>query len=154
MKRLLLSIAIVIFAGAISLRGQGQQTVGSFVFVVSSDPASCTLGNLYWNTTSNALLICSALNTLQSVTPALSGTTGSIGGSLLSLGSSSSGTASISGATVGMVCVAQASDGTDMGALGVVVACTVTSAGTVTVRLIGLVAVTPAAKTYGVRVIP
>ena len=83
----------------------------------------------------------------------LSGTTGSIGGSLLAVGASASGTVTVTGATVGMPCDAQASDGTNMSALGANVGCTVTAANTVTVNVVAIVALTPAAKTYVVRVI-
>ncbi|SRR6266550_2492565 len=85
----------------------------------------------------------------------LSGVTGSTGGSLLTLGgTSSSGTASVTGASPGMPCEAQPSDGTNMWLLGVMIGCTVTSSNTVTVNLNSLLTVTPAAKTYNVRVFP
>lgn len=85
----------------------------------------------------------------------LSGTTASMGGSLLTLGgASTSGTATVTGATIGMPCTAQPSDGTNMWVLGVAVGCTVTSSNTVTVNLNSLLTVTPAAKTYSVRVFP
>ncbi len=83
----------------------------------------------------------------------LSGTTGSIGGSLLTVGASASGTATVTGATVGMVCTAQPSDGTNLYALGANIGCTVTAANTVTVNVVAIVALTPVAKTYTVRVI-
>ena len=84
----------------------------------------------------------------------MSGTTGSIGGGLLAVGASASGTATVTGATVGMVCMAQPSDGTNMYALGANVGCTVTASNTVTVNIVAIVTLTPAAKTYVVRVVP
>lgn len=83
----------------------------------------------------------------------LSGTTGSIGGSALTAGQYLSGTANISNATTGMTCDAQPSDGTNMWQSGFVVGCTVTATNTATVTVEAVVAGTPAAKTYNVRVI-
>lgn len=83
----------------------------------------------------------------------LCATTGSIGGGALLVGASASGTVSVAGALVGMPCIAQPSDGTDMIALGAVVSCTVTSANTATVRVLAVLALTPTAKTYVVRVL-
>jgi|SRR5882757_1288510 len=92
-----------------------------------------------------------AQNNCSSTT--LCGTSSSIGGSLLTVGASASGTLTITGAQPGMVCLAQPSDGTDMVALGATVACTVTSTNTVTIRVLAVLSLTPAVKTYTVRVI-
>jgi hypothetical protein len=83
----------------------------------------------------------------------LTGTTGSIGGGALLAGTTTSGTATVTGATVGMACIAQASDGTNLIALGAQVGCTVTATNTVTVNVSALIALTPPAKTYSIRVI-
>jgi hypothetical protein len=83
----------------------------------------------------------------------LCGTTGSIGGGALLLGGTTSGTASISNANVGMPCFAQANDGTNMAAAGFTIQCTVTSSGTATVTVSAAVAGTPAAKSYVIRVL-
>ena len=84
----------------------------------------------------------------------LCATSGSIGGSLLaSVGATASATVTVQGAQVGMVCLVQPSDGTDMIALGAIPTCTITAANTVTVRLIAIIILTPASKTYNVRVI-
>ncbi len=83
----------------------------------------------------------------------LCATTGSIGGGALLVGASASGTVTVTGAQVGMPCIAQPSDGTDMIVLGAIPVCTVTSANTVTVRVIAILALTPTAKTYVVRVL-
>jgi len=84
----------------------------------------------------------------------LSGTTSSIGGGLLAAGASASGTATVTGAIVGMVCMAQPSDGTNMYALGANIGCTVTATNTVTVNVVAIITLTPASKTYVVRVVP
>lgn len=84
----------------------------------------------------------------------LSGTTSSLGGGLLALGGSASGTATVSGAVAGQPCIASPSDGTNVAALGLSVECTVTSSNTVTVNAVAFLAVTPPAKTYNVRVYP
>lgn len=86
--------------------------------------------------------------------PGLAATSGSIGGGLLAVGASATGTVTISGVSTGMLCLANASDGTNMVALGVVPTCTVTAANTVTINVLAVVALTPAAKTYNVRVFP
>jgi len=86
--------------------------------------------------------------------PVMTGTTGSIGGGLLAVGASASGTATVTGATVGMLCIAQPSDGTDMAAVGAIVSCTVTANNTATVRVVAVVTVTPASKQYNVRILP
>lgn len=83
----------------------------------------------------------------------LLGTTASIGGSALAVGASATGTATITGATTSMVCTAQPSDGTNMWSSSFVVGCTVTAANTATVNVMAIVAGTPTAKTYNVRVI-
>jgi hypothetical protein len=83
----------------------------------------------------------------------LCATTGSIGGGALLVGASAAGTVTVTGAQVGMPCIAQPSDGTDMIAVGAIPVCIVTSANTVTVRVIAILALTPTAKTYVVRVL-
>lgn len=80
----------------------------------------------------------------------LTGTTGSIGGSLLAAGACSSGTVSITGAVAGMAIDATPNtypgDGTYMAPPTV-------SSGVVTVRICAAVAGTPTASTYNVRVL-
>lgn len=84
------------------------------------------------------------------IAPILSGTTGSIGGSPLLLGACTSGTASVSGAAVGMVTTATPStypgDGVQWQSY-------VSSSNTVTVKVCGILAITPGASIYNVRVI-
>jgi hypothetical protein len=84
----------------------------------------------------------------------LTGATGNIGGGLLLLGNNASGTATVTGASVGMPCVATPSDGTNIAALGLAIECTVTASNTVTVNAVAFVSVTPPAKSYSVRVFP
>lgn len=81
----------------------------------------------------------------------LQGTTGSIGGGLLTVGSCATGTATVTGASVGMVAVANPvtyqGDGVQYQAY-------VSSANTVTVKACALLLITPSATIYNVRVIP
>lgn len=84
----------------------------------------------------------------------LTGTTSSIGGSLLvGVGSTATGTATVAGAVVGQPVAVSASDGTAPNAL-ISLSASVTSTNTVTVQLTALAAVTPTAKTYNVAVLP
>ena len=82
----------------------------------------------------------------------LSGTSGSIGGSALTAGQCASGTATVAGATTSMAVAVSPAGGNNPGTSfywqGYV-----SSAGTVTVRVCALVAGTPTATTYNVRVI-
>ena len=90
-----------------------------------------------------------------SVSAALTGTTGSIGGGALLAGACTSGTATVSGATTSMAATATplgAVDPTNGNVLGVSIVAHVTSANTVTVRLCVPIAGTPAATTYRVVV--
>jgi hypothetical protein len=82
-------------------------------------------------------------------TAALTGTTGSIGGGALTAGSCTSGTASVTGATVGHPVYVSASDGSLPNPFTLLSAA-VTSASTVTVQLCAVASNTPAAKTYNV----
>lgn len=81
----------------------------------------------------------------------MNGLTGSIGGGLLSAGACASGTASVTGAVVGQVATANPNtypgDGAEWEAY-------VSGSSTVTVKVCAIVALTPTASTYNVRVIP
>lgn len=88
------------------------------------------------------------------ITVPLSGTTGSIGGGLLSVGSAASGTASIPGAALGKNCLATPSDGTNIYGLGANIGCIITSSGVATVSVVAIILLTPPAKTYNVSVLP
>jgi hypothetical protein len=93
-----------------------------------------------------------SLAALPTVPVILSGTTGSIGGGLLTVGLTATGTATVTGAAVGDPVVVSPSDGSLVNSL-IALTATVTSANTVTVQLSAIAAVTPAAKTYNVKVL-
>lgn len=82
---------------------------------------------------------------------AISGTTGSIGGSALTAGTCATGTATIAGGTAGHPAIAAPSDGSFLGGAFTVMA-TTTNATTVTVNVCTTLPAggTPAAKTYNV----
>jgi hypothetical protein len=82
----------------------------------------------------------------------IAGLTGSIGGGALTAGTCTTGTATITGVLPGSPVAVSASDGTLPDPL-IVLRGAVTAADTVTVQLCAISAVTPAAKTYNVRVI-
>jgi hypothetical protein len=138
-------IALRIFAqlpGTSTQNGNGAPT------------GACVSGSGYTDSaTGNAWTCTGSVWRLTSTGAQISCTSASIGGSLLAVGASSSGTATCTGATTSMVCVAQASDGTNMGALGAIPVCTITATSTATVNVVAVVALTPAAKTYNVRVV-
>lgn len=81
----------------------------------------------------------------------VSATTATIGGSLLAAGGCASATVNVTGATTSMVAVA--SPAGDPGS-SLPVQVFVSSAGVVTVRECAILAITPAAQTFNVRVIP
>lgn len=132
------------------------QNSGSTISNGSGAPSgACVSGSSYVDSATGAWWTCTSSVWKNIGTAAiLTGTTGLIGGGLLAIGASASGTATVTGATTSMACVAQASDGTNMAALGATPMCTVTATNTATVNLIAIVALTPASKTYSVRVVP
>lgn len=83
----------------------------------------------------------------------LSATSSSLGGSLLAVGTPVTTSVTVTGATLGMGCVASPSSGNAL-LTGTWVDCYVSAANTVTLRLIGTVVTTPTAQTYVVRVMP
>lgn len=91
---------------------------------------------------------------LPAVAVPLTGTTSAIGGSVLAPGACVAGTVTITGATTAMVAVASpAADPDATLSTGIAIYSFVSSSNTVTVRVCALVAVTPAAVAYNVRVI-
>lgn len=82
--------------------------------------------------------------------PTLNATTAAIGGSLLTAGGCASGTVAVTGSTTAMTVSITPNtypgDGTMMFGY-------VSAAGTVTVKVCGLIALTPVSSTYNVRVI-
>lgn len=119
-------------------------------------PAGTVVGTTDAQALTNKTISSSTVNatTLQSngvtITPVLSGTTGSIGGGALIAGACASNTVTVTGATTGMVALTDPNtypgDGTLWDAQ-------VTSANTVTVKVCAIVALTPTASTYNVRVL-
>ena len=148
-------------AQSTALSGDVATTTGSSVATIQ--PAAVTLAkqaNLAANsvqcnnTASPATPIACTVaqtNTLLGLSQILMGTTGSIGGGVLTAGSCTSGTASVTGATTAMGVIATPvtypGDGSTWLAY-------VSAGGTVTVKVCALVAVTPGATAYNVRVIP
>jgi len=147
---------LVICLFIIALRVFGAQLAGTSTSNGSGAPVgSCISGSTYTDASTGYAWSCKAgAWVLGATSGVMSGTTGSIGGGLLAVGASASGTVTITGATVGMACIAQPSDGTNMYALGANVGCTVTASNTVTVNVVAIVTLTPASKTYSVRVVP
>lgn len=84
--------------------------------------------------------------------PVIASTTATIGGALLLLGCTT-GSASVAGATSGMVAVASPAGAINPG-LGVVYNAYVSAANTVTIQVCALAALTLSSTTYNVRVIP
>ncbi len=84
-------------------------------------------------------------------TQTLSATTASIGGSLLPAGTCTTGTAAVSGATVGHPVAVSASDGSLPNGV-IILSAAVTASNTVTVQLCAVADVTPVSKTYNVIV--
>lgn len=112
----------------------------------SSDGTAGTTGNGF----KNGLCTTSSGACTGGLLPILSGTTGSIGGGLLTAGSCTSGTTSIATSTTSMVALA---DPNTYPGDGLVWDAQITSNGTATVKVCAIVALTPAASTYNVRVI-
>lgn len=109
-----------------------------------------SLPERYDSTNNRDCIYNSGWQCIQAGKLTLSGTTGSIGGGALLAGACTSGTVAVTGSTTAMSVVATPvtypGDGTDWKGY-------VSSAGTVTVKVCALVAVTPTAGNYNVRVI-
>jgi hypothetical protein len=145
---LTLLVPETIFVDAVLTVFQGAAgSAGSFLYTGPVPLYLPTNGTPY----STPILATTQGNTLVSPV-VLSGVTGSIGGSALAAGACATGTASITGATVGEVGQAMAADGTFQA--GYVVSAGGTAAGTATVNVCAIVAGTPTAKTYNVRLLP
>ena len=132
------------------------QNPGTTVSNGSGAPAgACVSGSVYTDASTGYSWTCkSGAWQLGATSAPLTGTTGSIGGSALLAGACASGTATVTGASTGMPAIAAPSDGTNISALGTSISATVTSSNTVTVNVCALLAVTPTAKNYNVRVMP
>jgi hypothetical protein len=153
LKVILPSLGVLLIAGLLI---KGQQVGTTFTNGSGAPSGSCVSGSTYTDSlTGNNWSCTGSAWKLVATSAMMTGTTGSIGGSLLAAaGTSASGTATVTGATTGMVCEAQASDGTNMAALGAIPVCTVTATDTATVNVVAVVALTPVSKQYNVRVFP
>lgn len=150
LEKILLFVGLSLILLAAYYRVNAQQTVGGQVFVVSSNPTNCTLGSLYFSTTTGLLSVCKATDTLANVMVApMRGTTGTITGTLLALGACNTGTATVTGATTAMH--ASASPVSDPGST-VVWFAWVSSSNTVTVKECELVLGTPNNTAFNVTV--
>lgn len=96
-------------------------------------------------------VIASGNSIIQATKGNVAGQTPSIGGSALSLGCTNQAAVTVNGAQPGMVCTMS---GTGGNPANVQPQCSVTAANTVIPQLCTAVAVTPAAQTYDIRVIP
>lgn len=112
---------------------------------------NAAFGNMQFvNTTTFGTSYCDGVN-WNAEKDYLSGTTGTITGTLLAVGGADTGNVTIAGAVTGSNCQANASDGTAASA-GTFIDCNVGSTNTVTVRIVAFVLGTPASKTYNVKV--
>lgn len=107
----------------------------------------------FYDYSGNQFYMCHTNVWVAQAKPYLTGTTGTITGTLLAVGGSDTGNVTITGAAVGANCQANASDGTAP-ATGTFVDCNVGSTNTVTVRVVAFVIGTPPSKTYSVKVFP
>jgi hypothetical protein len=84
------------------------------------------------------------------ILPTLSGTSGSIGGGALIAGQCATGTLTVTGATTTMVAL---TDPNTYPGDGTIWDAQVTAANTVTVKVCAIIALTPTASTYNVRIL-
>lgn len=118
----------------------------------NTNQASVTLGDTHSSSVTN-IVGGSRANTQVNSVPiqgSYTGTTGSIGGSLLAAGACSSGTVSVTSSTTAMAVAATPVTYPGDGNYWVGY---VSTAGTVTVKVCAAVAGTPGASTYNVRVL-
>lgn len=155
-KKLLLICVLLVFGGWMYFIVHGRaQNAGSTISNGSGAPGgACVSGSVYTDSaTGNAWTCTGSAWKMVATAATLSGTTGSIGGGALLLGNCASGTVTVTGATAGQVAKANTSDGTFIGGSFQVQA-DVTSSNTVTVNVCAVVAGTPGAKSYNVKVFP
>jgi len=169
MKRLLLLVALLVLVrpaysqvtvSTASVVPAGMGTPASNGLACSGGMASAATGSFYLqrDAVGNGIWKCTLASdgaTYAWIAPAnnlgILSSTASIGGAALLLGATTSGTATVTGAVVGTPCIASTSDGTFVS--GVNISCNVTAANVATVTLQAVLAGTPVAKTYNVRVI-
>ena len=130
------ALAVLIYDGQFWELVNPQTAVGTVTSVTATSPLVSSGG-------SSPVLSCPTCVT----SPTLTGTTGSIGGSALTAGACTNGTAAVAGAAVGHPVSASASDGSLPNGL-IILSAAVTAPGTVTVQLCATASVTPTANTY------
>jgi hypothetical protein len=109
-------------------------------------------GNSIWKCATNDGTTYAWQAPFVAATPTILGSTASFGGAALLLGGNVTADAAVAGATVGSNCVATRADGTFL-AVGLIIDCKVNTAGIATVRISAVLAGTPTAGVYNVRVI-
>ena len=143
------------FAGGdpLQMKGSSLWLNGGPVAIGNSSTVGASLPALL-NVGSSAQFQVDANGNLKAANFAgiLGGTTGTIGGSALAAGSCANGSVPVANAVAGSPVAVSASDGSLPSGLTTLSAA-VTAPGTVTVQVCAVAAVTPAAKTYNVRVL-
>lgn len=104
-----------------------------------------------WDYTNSIFYVCHSSVWASASAPPLTGTTGTITGTLLAVGGTDTGTVTVAGAVVGKPCSVSTTDGTNPSS-SVTYHCEVTSTNTVTVTLQAAAIATPASKAYNVSV--
>lgn len=128
----------------------GSGTAAATFLCAATDPVVP-----YYNSTANQISVCFGGSWVAGPKPYLTGTSGTITGTLLAAGAADTGTATVAGATAGMSCgTVAATDGTVMNSF--VLSCTVTGSGSnnVTVSVMSPVLGTPPSKAYNFKVFP
>jgi len=115
---------------------------------------SCVSGSSYTDSSTGYAWTCkNGAWVLGATSGVMSGSTGTITGTLLAVGGCDSGTATVTGATPGQNVIANTTDGSFLGGSFQVIS-NVSSSNTVTVNVCAVVAGTPASKAFNVKVIP
>ena len=143
------TITITQASTATALAGNGSDCPSNQVITGGVDASGNAVGCSGSPTLTGLTLTSLTLNG-STVSPILSGTTDSIGGSQLGIAGCTSGTVAVTGATTAMVAVA--SPNTYPGD-GILWDAQVTSAGNVTVKVCAIALLTPTSSTYNVRVL-
>jgi hypothetical protein len=155
MKKIIIVITAVLLIAAFGIHYSNAQSGGAVVQVSSGAPTgTCQSAHVDIDSATGNLYTCKAGTWMLSALPGsipLRGTTGTITGTLLALGSCNTGTATVTGATTSMPAVA--TPVSDPG-IGIVWNAFVSSANTVTVKECALVLSTPNNTAYNVMVNP